>query len=153
MGWKEVGEWIGGSNHRMQKMTKDGLVDKIVSYFVDMGVFLLYVGSYFNQMFCGVCLLCGSLELQMWWIGPMQTLTITKEVLVIYEGVILLLLAICSTYAVITLLIAYGWKFFKVYHTRCKGLSTYYSPFLPYILIPIKNNESNVVKKFKRTIF
>jgi hypothetical protein len=32
----------------MQKMTQDALVDKIVSYFVDMGVFLLFVASYFN---------------------------------------------------------------------------------------------------------
>jgi hypothetical protein len=45
------------------------------------------------------------------------------------------------------------WKSFKVYHTRQKRPSPYSSPFLPYILIPIKNNESNVVKIFKRTIF
>jgi hypothetical protein len=32
----------------MQKMTKDGLVDKIVSYFVDMPMFVLFVASYFN---------------------------------------------------------------------------------------------------------
>jgi hypothetical protein len=29
----------------------------------------------------------------------------------------------------------------------------YYNPFLPYILIPIKNIESKVVKIFKRSIF
>jgi hypothetical protein len=46
-----------------------------------------------------------------------------------------------------------GEKPFKVYHTGRKGPSPYYSPFLPYILIPIKNNESKVVKIFKRTIF
>jgi hypothetical protein len=36
---------------------------------------------------------------------------------------------------------------------RMKGLSPYYSSFLPYILIPIKNNESKVVKIFRKTIF
>jgi hypothetical protein len=46
-----------------------------------------------------------------------------------------------------------GWKSFKVYHTRRKGPSPYYNFFLPYILIPIKNNESKVVKNFRRTIF
>jgi hypothetical protein len=46
-----------------------------------------------------------------------------------------------------------GEKPFKVYHIGWKGPSPYYSPFLPYILIPIKNNESKVVKIFKRTIF
>jgi hypothetical protein len=48
---------------------------------------------------------------------------------------------------------AIKWKSFKVYHTRWKGLSPYCSIFLPYILIPIKNNESKVLKNFKRTIF
>jgi hypothetical protein len=47
----------------------------------------------------------------------------------------------------------YGWKSFKVYYTRWKGPSPYYGPFLPYILIPIKINESKVVNFFKRTIF
>jgi hypothetical protein len=37
-----------------------GLVDRIVFDFVDMGVFVLSLASYFNQMFCGVHLLCGS---------------------------------------------------------------------------------------------
>jgi hypothetical protein len=46
-----------------------------------------------------------------------------------------------------------GWKSFKVYHTWQKGPSPYCGSFLPYILIPIKNNESKVVKIFKRTIF
>ncbi len=46
-----------------------------------------------------------------------------------------------------------GWKSFKMYHTRWKGPNFYYNPFLPYILIPIKNNESKVVKFFKKTIF
>jgi hypothetical protein len=49
--------------------------------------------------------------------------------------------------------IAKGWKSFKVHHIGQKGLSPYSSPFLPYILIPIKSNESKVVKIFKRTIF
>jgi hypothetical protein len=42
-----------------------------------------------------------------------------------------------------------GW-ILKVYHTLWKGPSPYYSIFLPYILIPIKNNESKAVKN---TIF
>jgi len=46
-----------------------------------------------------------------------------------------------------------GWKSIKVYHTWQKGLHLYCSPFLPYIFIPIKNNESKVVKNLKRTIF
>jgi hypothetical protein len=46
-----------------------------------------------------------------------------------------------------------GWKSFKVYHIGQKRPSPYNSHFLPYILIPIKNNESNVVKNVKRTIF
>jgi hypothetical protein len=41
-------------------MMEDGLVDRIVFGFVYMGVFVLYVASYFNQMFYGVHLLCGS---------------------------------------------------------------------------------------------
>jgi hypothetical protein len=45
-----------------------------------------------------------------------------------------------------------GWKSFNVYYTRQKGPSLYYNPFLPYILIPIKNNESKVIKIFRRTI-
>ncbi len=45
------------------------------------------------------------------------------------------------------------WKSFKVYHTWQKRPSPYCNPFLLYILIPIKNNESKVVKKFRRTIF
>jgi hypothetical protein len=44
-------------------MTEDGLVDIIVSGFVDMGLFVLSVAGYFYQMFCGVCLLCESPEL------------------------------------------------------------------------------------------
>jgi hypothetical protein len=44
-------------------MTEDGLADRIVSSFVDMEVFVLSVAGYFYQMFCGVCLLCESLEL------------------------------------------------------------------------------------------
>jgi hypothetical protein len=46
-----------------------------------------------------------------------------------------------------------GWKSFKVYHIGWKGPSPYYNPSLPYILIFIKNNESKVVKIFRRTIF
>jgi hypothetical protein len=46
-----------------------------------------------------------------------------------------------------------GWKSFKVYHIGRKGPSPYYSPILPYILIPIRNNESKVVKNFRRNIF
>ncbi len=46
-----------------------------------------------------------------------------------------------------------GWKSFKVYHAWQKGPSLYCSFFLPYILIPIKNDESKVFKIFKRTIF
>ncbi len=46
-----------------------------------------------------------------------------------------------------------GWKSFKVYHTRWKGPSPYCNPFLPYILIPIKINESKVVKILTTTIF
>jgi hypothetical protein len=34
-----------------------------------------------------------------------------------------------------------GWKSFKVHHIGWKGPNPYYNPFLPYILIPIKNNE------------
>jgi hypothetical protein len=34
-----------------------------------------------------------------------------------------------------------------------KDLIFYYNPFLPYILIPAKNNESKVVKYFKRITF
>jgi hypothetical protein len=45
------------------------------------------------------------------------------------------------------------WKSFNVCHIGQKGPSPYYNPFLPYILIPIKNNESKVVKIFRRTIF
>jgi len=45
-----------------------------------------------------------------------------------------------------------GWFFFKVYHTRRKGPSPYYNPFLPNILIAIKN-ESKVVKNFRSIIF
>jgi hypothetical protein len=45
-------------------MTEDELVDRIVSGFVDMGVFVLSIAGYFYQMFCGVCLLCESPELQ-----------------------------------------------------------------------------------------
>jgi hypothetical protein len=47
----------------VQKMIEDGLVDKIVSGFVDMGVFVLSVAGYFYQMFVGVRLLCESPEL------------------------------------------------------------------------------------------
>ncbi len=46
-----------------------------------------------------------------------------------------------------------GWKSFKVYHTWRKGLNLSCTPFLPYILIPMKNNESKVVKNFRRIIF
>jgi len=46
-----------------------------------------------------------------------------------------------------------GWKSFKVYHIGWKGPSPYYNSFLHYILIPIKNNESKVVKNFKKIIF
>jgi hypothetical protein len=44
-------------------MTEDGLVDRIVSGFVDMGVFMLSVAGYFYQIFCGVRLLCESPDL------------------------------------------------------------------------------------------
>jgi len=46
-----------------------------------------------------------------------------------------------------------GWKPFKVYHTWQKKPSLFCSPFLPYIVIPIKNNESKVVKYIKKIIF
>jgi hypothetical protein len=46
-----------------------------------------------------------------------------------------------------------GWKSFKVYQTWQKGPSPYYSPFLSYILILIKNNESKVVKFSKGLYF
>jgi hypothetical protein len=46
-----------------------------------------------------------------------------------------------------------GWKSFKVYHIGRKGPSLYYNIFLPYILIPIKNNETKVVKFLKIIIF
>jgi hypothetical protein len=45
-----------------------------------------------------------------------------------------------------------GWKSFKVYHIGWKGPSPYYNPFLPYIFIYVKNNESKVVRNFKKTI-
>jgi hypothetical protein len=45
------------------------------------------------------------------------------------------------------------WKFFKVYHIEGKRLNPFCNYFLPYILISIKNNESKVIKYFKRTIF
>lgn len=48
MGWNEVGEWIGGLSHWMQKTTQDGLVDKIAVLFMDMAIFVLFVVSYFN---------------------------------------------------------------------------------------------------------
>ncbi len=51
------------SRRMVQKMIEDGLVDKIVSGFVDMGVFVLSVAGYFYQMFVGVRLLCESPEL------------------------------------------------------------------------------------------
>jgi hypothetical protein len=38
------------------------------------------------------------------------------------------------------------WKSFEVYHQGQKGFSPYYNPFSPYILIPIKSNESKSVK-------
>jgi hypothetical protein len=38
----------------VQKMAKDGLVDRIVYGFVDMGVFVLFVVGYFYQKFYGV---------------------------------------------------------------------------------------------------
>ncbi len=43
--------------------------------------------------------------------------------------------------------------FVRVYHTWQKGPNIYCNPFLPYILIPIKNNESTVVNLFKKIIF
>jgi hypothetical protein len=46
-----------------------------------------------------------------------------------------------------------GWKSFMLYHMWQKGLSPYDNPFLPYILIPIKINESKVVNNLRRTIF
>jgi hypothetical protein len=45
------------------------------------------------------------------------------------------------------------WKSFKVYHTRRKGPNPCCNLFLLYILIPIKSNESKVVKYLKRIIF
>jgi hypothetical protein len=45
------------------------------------------------------------------------------------------------------------WKPFKVYHIGQKRPNPYYNPSLSYILIPMKNNESKVVKIFKKTIF
>jgi hypothetical protein len=38
-------------------MIEDGLVNRIVYGFVDMGVFMLFDVGYFCQKFCGVCLL------------------------------------------------------------------------------------------------
>jgi hypothetical protein len=55
MGWNEVGEWIGGSSHWMQKTTQDGLVDKIVFFFFFYG--------YGNV--CVVC--CKLFELDVLW--------------------------------------------------------------------------------------
>jgi hypothetical protein len=46
-----------------------------------------------------------------------------------------------------------GWKSSKVYHIWPKMPNPYYNSFLPFILIPIKNNESKLVKIFKRIIF
>jgi hypothetical protein len=43
-----------------------------------------------------------------------------------------------------------GWKSFKVYHIEQKGPSLYYNLFLPYILIPINNNESKIVNFFQK---
>jgi len=48
----------------MHKTTRDELVDKIVFAFVKMGVFVLFIVGYFNQMFCGVSLRCKSPEWQ-----------------------------------------------------------------------------------------
>ncbi len=45
-----------------------------------------------------------------------------------------------------------GWKSFKVYHIGWKRPSPYCGPFLLYIFIPIKENESKVVENFKMTI-
>jgi hypothetical protein len=45
------------------------------------------------------------------------------------------------------------WKSFKVYHIGQKGPNHFFHPFLPYILILKKINESKVVKYFKRTAF
>jgi hypothetical protein len=62
----------------------------------------------------------------------------------------------CQKYLVVSKLMAmdpFGWKSFKVYHTKRKGPGPYFNHFLPYILIPIKNNESKVVKNFRMTIF
>jgi hypothetical protein len=39
-------------------MREDGLVDRIVYGFVDMGVFVLSIVGYFYQKFCGVRLFC-----------------------------------------------------------------------------------------------
>ncbi len=44
----------------MQKTIEDGLVDSIGFGFVYMGVFVLFVARYLNQMFCGVQLFCRS---------------------------------------------------------------------------------------------
>jgi hypothetical protein len=33
---------------KCKKTTKDGLFDKIISYFVDIVMFVLFVASYFN---------------------------------------------------------------------------------------------------------
>jgi hypothetical protein len=45
-----------------------------------------------------------------------------------------------------TIFFAKGWKSFKVYHTRQKGLSPYFNPILPYILIPIKIMNPKLLK-------
>jgi hypothetical protein len=42
----------------------------------------------------------------------------------------------------------YEWKSFKVYHLGWKWPNFYWSPFFPYILIPVKINESKSVKYF-----
>jgi hypothetical protein len=38
-------------------MIEDGLVDRMIYGFVDMGVFVLFDAGYFCQKFCGVRLL------------------------------------------------------------------------------------------------
>jgi hypothetical protein len=43
-------------------------------------------------------------------------------------------------------LIELGWKSFKVYHIGWKGPRPYYIPFLPYVLIPIKNMNQKLSK-------
>jgi hypothetical protein len=62
---------------------------------------------------------------------------------------------IISTFQIIVIIYQsfYVWKSSKVYHWGRKRPSAYYSPFFPYIYIPIKTNQSKSLKYFISTIF